>query len=1811
MKLKKTISAMLAAAMTVSAAAIPVFANEEETAVYLDTTKTFEERAADLVSRMTLEEKVAQLSYSAPAIDRLGVKKYNYWMECLHGVARQGKATNYPASLSLSNTWNRELIHTIADETSTEARAKNNRYNLSYYTPTINMARDPRWGRNEETYGEDPYLTGQLGAAFVKGMQGDDEKYTKIIATIKHFAANNNEKNRRGGSSYMTEFNFRNYYTKVFENVAEQVMPGSVMSSYNATSISRSGSYIYNFVPSSANKYLLTDLLRRSWGFDGYVTTDCGAGNDIASIAQYEQGIRKAEGENDENAGSEFYVASAVKNGMDLECNLSGGNTSTAYGVKAIENGYMTEEELETAIYHLFLQRMRTGEFDDNATSYRSYTANDIESAEHISTAEKAAEESWVLLKNDDNMLPLENVTKVAVVGDLADKLVLGDYTGSPYNTVTPIEGLKAVLGEKNIEVNHVGAVADDTPLFNVKSIKLVKSNGSKTMIDITQAQSVSGMNTDFTNVTPRAAAYIPNVNFENVTSVEVEMETGSMWGGSLNIAYGQGGPTVAVISSPSTGTSGYTTVSGDYTGADGGYNGTRDMYISASAAVKDFSVSAFKSELDSADVILAYAGTIPKQAGLGDADSSESKDRETIDLPSHQAHVQAICNAYPDKTVVAMSTVGQINVEPFKDKCKAILWTSYNGQTQGTALGKILAGDINPSGRLTTTWYKNSDVQKMELYNNTNQTIDGITGKFTNYNIQPDGTNPGHTYMYYSGDAVYPFGYGLSYTNFAYSDMTVDKTETTANGKITASVKVKNTGTQKGSEVVQLYVSHPENTIFAASTPKKQLKGFEKVTLEPDEEKTVTFDLDISDMALFDEAAQKNIVPAGEYTICIGKNAADTSNSAKLTVSGTLDSTLKTVKAMPNGITLNGVVNEDGTSLTSKNTIDARVSAVMSDESFYDLASESVPASEPAEIKTGFAASMTYSNGKLKVKSNETVKADIIRATYSGSKLGSVEILKDKQLTANETVSFDITASDGDKIMLWDSTDSMKSLAETITASNNSGSSAVTYTSSDEEIASVTDDGIVSSGTKEGTATITVSVTVNGETKTDSFPVVNSLSVRPNAAKIAAAKAELKTAYDSYDQNAYKDATYALLTKIYTDALTTAEAAETDDELAAVVADAKTAMSKITPDKLEVVYTISSENENILKNDIIDYRAGGIPPYSGATGTVTNAQPYENIQLLAKDENGNTVSGLVWSAKQIDGSSRQVADITADGSLTVYGYGAVEITAMNAETYECARQIIYINMQIEGEYADNSGGANLTDNQTGTSNGLDVGSTGANWIEFKGVKISGLKSITLRHARKGTASKTANISLTSDGKTIIASGSLPDTDSGKWNVWQDTALTLNNSALKKAETDENGLATIYVQTNGANLDYIRLTYSDGTETHADSTIVAHYFGSANGGDYTKLTGGTENTQYTDTVNGLCGYGAWGTDAKSGSYTYTDINGNEYTYNFTNSWKGGRGGTDNLNLFFTPTSECNVTVVFDGNGSADREMNIYQSDSVQITGKSAGNAIADSDVSLEITDTTKPVYIYGGGSNKRIYAVIIEYYGKETVTGAADEDVTIQSVDWNGSEIILTKNEATGVTALWNVLPGGRAELYTNQFYSAPDGMATSYPEHTFTINAIDTYKSRLFAGCDGGYVMMLTDCMKCYQLKKPVDFDVKELTIDNGIMTVSDGVNTEQINMSDLGGDTIEAEDAKNLIDSGKAVLIDLREATDYDESHYTPSVNVLPANLEAALDEYSTDQIIIFACYSGNRAAAAIETAKSLGFDNTYNLGSIDNIL
>lgn len=1774
---------------------------------YLDTSLSFEERAADLVSRMTVEEKVSQLGYKAAAIERLGVAAYDYWKEALHGVARQGQATSFPVPLAMSNTWNRNLVYKLADITSTEARAKNNQYNLSYWSPTVNMARDPRWGRNEETMGEDPYLTGQLGSEFVKGMQGNDDTYLKTISTLKHFAANNNEKNRSSGSSLMSEFNFRNYYTKVFQNITEQVMPASIMSSYNATTITRNGEYIYNFVPSLANSYLLQDLLRRNWGFDGYVTSDCGAGEYMLRSKAFKMGMLGSASLPDEQ-----YIAEIYKSGLNVECNLGGGNKSTLYGVAAVENGYLSELELGRVVYELFLQRFRTGEFDKDS-AYRDITSSVIESDENVAVAEEVAEESWVLLKNDDNTLPLKNdVTKVAVVGNMANTLALGDYTGTPTKTVTPIQGIRKELTNlnANVSVEHLGVVSDDEPLFNVKSITLVLKDGSTRAVDLSKATGVSGMtasNGTFTDVTPTAKAVISNINFVDVASVRVEMATGSRKGGSINIAYGNGGPTVASVSSQTTAnTETYVTCTGDYTGEDGGYNGTADMYISASVAVEPFSVTAYKAQLDAADVIIAYAGTVPKQAGFGDADSSESKDRASIDLPESQSHVTEITKAYPDKTVVVMQTVGQINVEPFMNNCKAILWTSYNGQTQGTALGKVLTGEVNPSGRLSTTWYKNEDVKKMELYGTT-KTIEDIKDAYTDYNIQADGSNPGHTYQYYSKTPVYPFGYGLSYTSFEYSNMTIDKTSVDANGTVNLTVDVKNTGSVAGKEVIQLYVADPNAGV--GTTPIKQLKGFEKIELQPNETKTVSFTLDIKDMYLFDEAAQKDIVATGTYTAYIAKNANDTALSKQFEVTGVLASTLKTVKAIPSGISVQGLICEDGTGLAPATTIDSNVSAIMSDEVWVDL---------------------------------------------------------------------------------------------------DAASTTVVYTSANTDIASVDANGIVTSGAKEGVTTIHIAVTVNGETKTTSYPVVNQLEIKPYPEEIEAAKAKLTDSYNRLPKEAYSDKNFAELTAIYEKGLADLDAVSTRTELDTVLAKAINDLSSVDMDNLTVSYSVESVNPEHIKAGVIDYRDGGIPMYNGATGTITNINPHEGITLKVLDKDGNPIdnSKLMWNVRKFDDSVRKVADIDEKGNLTVYGNGIIQITASDIENMTCGKIMVHVNMQIEAEYADDANGADLSDAQNGSSGGHDAGSTGNTWIEYKSVKLSNLDSIVARYAGKNAGVINISFDKSASSGKLIASASASST--GAWNTWADVNLTLNTENLQNAQMngllDEYGCATVYVQTNGMNLDYFRLNYIENNDeipyiiekvlnktngnikatlkyrgstlaetvklvaavldadgnvkstvstdvkgtggfeiatgatdgetvrltvcdannnplsesvekvyvTPADSEIVVYSLDSKDF-DYTPLTNGTDKVAYTDTINGLSGYGKWAVASKSGKYTYTDVNDKTYEYSFTKAWQAGAGGQSNRNLYFTPKAPCKVTAVFLG-GDAARSMTIYQSDENSATQPGTGSIAS---VSLEVTDTTKPVYIYGGSSNKQLFAVIVEYYANSAQTRstsflsvAAQEkaiDRPVQFITWGNSDVVLTKHDTSGETKVWmQTIDGSRIQLDTDYFYEAD--VPYNYDDK-YTINTLATYKDRLYAGCDNGLVIVFTDCEKCYKLKKVGDIDIKEMSIVDGIMYAGDGQTDIEVNMSDIGGDSIEPDEARVLMLNG-AVLIDVRTEAEFAEQSVEDAVNIPMDRLEEGLAAYDTNTVLVFGCASGVRSAKATQMAAQLGFTNVYNLGSINKL-
>lgn len=1113
---------------------------------YQNESLTFEERAADLVARMTLEEKVSQLGYNTPAIARLGVSSYYYWREAAHGVARQGKATSFPVSLAMSNTWDVELYRQAAEVTSTEARAKNSRYDLNYWSPTINMSRDPRWGRNEESLGEDTYLTTQLGSAFVEGMQGEDEKYLKTIATVKHFLANNCESERQRGSSAMTESELRDYYARAFQNIVEESEPGAVMSSYNATTVTRNGETLWNYIPMSANKNILTDMLRRNWGFTGFVTADCGAVANLNGNA-FKRAMFDALGDSrplSSIAQSET-VALSIASGNEMDC----GNINTAYGLEAIENGYLSEDELDIAVFRIFLQRFRTGEFDDT-TTFRTYTEDDIETEASVELAERAAEESWVLLKND-GILPIKkDVKKAAVVGSFADKLVLGDYTGSPEDTVTPIEGITEELGKNGTDVELVGSVSETTPLYNVKSIKLVKSNGSETELDLSEAEIDGGMTYEdgiLKNVTQQADAVIRDVNFSGVTAVRVEMATGTLYGGSLNITYNEGGPQVASVQSkPTADENTFEVCEGAYTGDDGGYNETADLCISASAEIRGFAAEDYKAQLDEADVIIAYAVTIPKQEGLGEQDASESHDRDTIDLPEHESHVQALCDAYPEKTIVVMSTSGQINVDPFEDKCRAILWTSYNGQRQGTALGKVLSGEVNPSGKLSTTWYDPADLEIMTVdgtrttSTDTNGTTEIVweTGDYSLAQKHENGklTWPGRTYMYYGGQPQYPFGYGLSYTDYTYSELKTDKTDVSAGDTLKVSVDVTNSGGDgeskavlmpyesgparvytasysggvlssvtvgdemnviagepieaaapagskvmlwdadmkpmaeaavasgsavDGTEIVQIYASHENGN--GTDMPLQQLLGFARVELAAGETKTVEIEIDTNDLARWSETETKKYVPTGNYTIYAGKNVTDRANSAEITINGTLPGTLKTVYAVPTGISVTGAYSSETNTTAAIKTVSPQLSAVMTDETEYDLSN--------AEIE---------------------------------------------------------------------------------------------YTSSDPEVASAAADGTVSAGIKEGTATITASVTVDGVTRSASFPVVCELQDAVSSSVREEYITALEEEFGKYSEENYREDFWAVLEGIYTDAHSAIESEPDADALEDILNTAKTEMAAV-----------------------------------------------------------------------------------------------------------------------------------------------------------------------------------------------------------------------------------------------------------------------------------------------------------------------------------------------------------------------------------------------------------------------------------------------------------------------------------------------------------------------------------------------------------------------------------------------------------------------------------------------------------------------
>jgi beta-glucosidase len=742
---------------------------QENIPAYKNTSLTIETRVIDLISRMTLKEKISQMSHLAPAIKRLGIKTYepnfnnpflkdsndleikdlkelkknrpweNYeywhkgncldggwWNEALHGLARSGLATSFPQSIGLGSTWDPDIIRKMADVISTEARIHNNVYGkkLTYWSPTINILRDPRWGRAEESYSEDPYLLSSMAVAFVKGFQGSDPHYLKAIATVKHFVANNSEFNRHTGSSDISERWLREYYFPAFKSAITIGGVFSVMGAYNSI----------NGVPVCANKWLLTDILRNEWGFKGYVVSDCGAISDIVHKHKYEIDPLKA-------------VASAVKAGTDLECETCETEQFMydKYLYDAVKKGYISEKYIDKSVTRLFTARFLLGEFDPaDKVPFTKIPRAKLDCEEHRNLALLVAKESIVLLKNQNNTLPLnkDSIKKLAVIGPNANVVELGGYSGSPAVHISPLEGLQNKLN------------------------------------------------------------------------------------GKAEVAFKQG---CSILGKE-----------------ENGWDKEKDKPIYKNLDETQSIIDAARLAANS-DAAILFVGTNLSIA-------NESADRTNLDLPGNQLElIKKVYEANPNTIVVLINGM-PLSINWVDENIPAIIEAWYDGQAGGEAIADALFGDFNPGGKLPITFYKSAnDLPPIDDYDITK----------------------GRTYWFFKGNVLYPFGYGLSYTTFEYTNISVNKSIIDKNRKneVIVSVNIKNTGKLKGDEVVQLYIKELQPSIIQ---PEKRLKKFKRITLNPGETKTVTFKLNDDDFSYWDEMKKVWDIEVGNYEIQIGSSSKD-----------------------------------------------------------------------------------------------------------------------------------------------------------------------------------------------------------------------------------------------------------------------------------------------------------------------------------------------------------------------------------------------------------------------------------------------------------------------------------------------------------------------------------------------------------------------------------------------------------------------------------------------------------------------------------------------------------------------------------------------------------------------------------------------------------------------------------------------------------------------------------------------------------------------------------------------------------------------
>ncbi len=825
---------------------------------------------------MMLEEKASQLVNGARAIPRLNIPAYNWWSEALHGVIDNG-VTEFPEPIGLSATFDVPGIHAMATDIAIEGRIKHVQDvraghtgimgGLDFWAPNLNLFRDPRWGRGQETYGEDPFLIGRMGVAFVTGMQGDDPKYYRVISTPKHFVVHSGpEPTRHFADVDVSKHDELDTYLPGFRAAVVEGKAGSIMCAYNAI----------NGEPACANEYLLQDQLRAAWGFQGYVVSDCGAVRDIFSGHHYRPTLPQA-------------AAISVMRGMDNECFGASTNLND-YDYKpyleAVQQGYLPESAMDTALIRLFTARIKLGMFDPpEMVPYSKIDEKELDSPEHHDLARELADEAMVLLKNDGTLPLRTSGIKIALIGPLANqtRVLLGNYNGSPTHTVSILEGLHKEFAGATIQyVPGTQFMSQDADPVPASALKFDGKSGIKVSYskldfsDINHPEAMKPL-AEHTEPTLNASAQPLPAEVANIHPLSIRWEgeitapetgdynLGLKASGFFRLQLNGKGVASAFGGNPNEAKLGRVHLKAGKPAA------LRVQYSPMGDAVPNAMLVWSKLDLKpqpeaiaaakGADVVIAVLGITSELEGEEmqvNEPGFQGGDRTSLDLPEPEEDLLEALVAAGKPVVLVLTNGSALAVNWANDHVNAIVDAWYPGEEGGTAVAETLSGRNNPAGRLPVTFYTGVDQLP----------------SFEDYSMK------NRTYRYFGGKPLYPFGYGLSYTTFSYSDLALPTSAVTAGQPITAEVTVTNRGKVAGDEVAQLYLSFPD----VAGAPIRALRGFQRLHLDPGQSEKVHFDLKPRDLSMVTEVGER-VIPEGKYSLSIGGGQP---NTGAPTVEGT-----------------------------------------------------------------------------------------------------------------------------------------------------------------------------------------------------------------------------------------------------------------------------------------------------------------------------------------------------------------------------------------------------------------------------------------------------------------------------------------------------------------------------------------------------------------------------------------------------------------------------------------------------------------------------------------------------------------------------------------------------------------------------------------------------------------------------------------------------------------------------------------------------------------------------------------------------------